>query len=80
MPESCTLTERINHFIQGKDCSITNAQAIEVALDDLFPEDQLIQDTVLMLASYRAGAGDYLYDEEQVKRQLEKVSVVLGMD
>ena len=71
------ITEQIKCFIQGTDCSIANAQAIEVALDDLFPEDQLIQDTVLILASYRAGGGDYLYNEEQVKRQLQLVIGIL---
>ena len=35
------LTDWINNFISGKDCSVANAQAIEVALDELFPEDQL---------------------------------------
>lgn len=73
MTETGTLTEWINNFIQGKDCSIANAQVIEVALDELYAEDGLIQDTVMMLASYRAGGGEYLYDEEQVKRQLQKV-------
>lgn len=58
------LTDCIAHFIAGKDCSIANAQAIEVALDKLYAEDGLIQDTVTMLASYRAGGGEYLYDEE----------------
>lgn len=42
MTETGTLTEWINNFIQGKDCSIANAQVIEVALDELYPEDGLI--------------------------------------
>jgi hypothetical protein len=73
MPETDGLTDWIAHFIAGKDCSITNAQAIEVTLDELYAEDGLIQDTMLMLASYRAGGGESLYDEEQVKSQLQKV-------
>lgn len=67
------LADWIAHFIAGKDCSIANAQVIEVALDELYPEDGLIQDTVTMLACYRAGGGEYLYNEEQVKSQLQKV-------
>lgn len=71
------LTDCMAHFIAGKDFSIVNAQAIEVALDKLYPENGLIQDTMLMLASYRAGGGESLYDEEQVKRQLQKVGEIL---
>jgi hypothetical protein len=71
------LTDWIAHFIAGKDCSITNAQAIEVALDKLYGEDGLIQDTVTMLACYRAGGGEFLYDEEQMKRQLQKVAGIM---
>jgi hypothetical protein len=59
-------------FISGEDVSIANANAIEVAIDEAFPNDEVMQDTVLMLASYRPGGGDYLYGEQEVRRQLEK--------
>lgn len=63
----------IKKFIGGDDRSLACANELEVALDDSFPEDEEIQDTILMLASYRPGGGDYLYSEEEVKKQLEKI-------
>jgi len=63
----------IEKFTSGEDTSIASANAIEVAIDDAFPDDEVIQDTVLMLASYRPGGGAYLYAQQAVKHQLEKV-------
>lgn len=63
----------IEKFISGEDYSISLSNAIEVAIDDAFPDDELMQDTVLMLASYRPGGGEYLYNEEQIKERLKKV-------
>jgi hypothetical protein len=63
----------IKKFTSGEDTSISSANAIEVKLDDAFPADEEIQDIVLMLASYRPGGGKYLYAEEEIKIQLEKV-------
>lgn len=60
-------------FISGVDVSVANANAIEVAIDEAFPNDELMQDTMLMLASYRPGGGEYLYDEQSIRRQLEKI-------
>jgi hypothetical protein len=62
----------IEKFTSGEDTSIASANAIEVAIDDAFPDDQAMQDTVLMLASYRPGGGPYLYVEQEIKHQLEK--------
>lgn len=70
--ENTSLAELLAKFINGEDVSIASANAIEVALDEAFPDDDLMQDTVLMLASYRPGGGDFLYGEQQVRRQLEK--------
>ncbi len=46
--------------------SIANANALEVAIDDAFPDEVCMQDVVLMLASYRPGGGPWLYHEEAV--------------
>jgi hypothetical protein len=63
----------IEKFTSGEDTSIASANAIEVAIDDAFPDDEVMQDTVLMLASYRPEGGAYLYAEQSMKHQLEKV-------
>jgi hypothetical protein len=63
----------LKKFISGEDVSIANANALEASLDEAFPDDNFMQDTILMLASYRPGGGDYLYGEHEVKQKLEKV-------
>lgn len=67
------LVTLIKKFTSGEDVSIASANAIEVGIDDAFPNDEEIQDTVLMLASYRPGGGEFLYAEDDIKKQLEKV-------
>ena len=67
------LTERILRFIDGSDVSVEAARLIEVGLDDAFPDNDWISDKVLMLASYRPGGGEFLYDEGQVRAELVKI-------
>lgn len=67
------LIELIDIFISGQDVSISHANRIEVAIDDEFPDNDYMQDVVGILASYRPGGGDYLYDEEFVTNKLQKV-------
>jgi len=66
----------IDKFIIGVDRSIRLAGELEVALDVTFPNDDYIQDVIEILASYRPGGGDYLYDEEQVIQKLKQVKEV----
>ena len=67
------LTERIQRFIDGVDVSVASAGLIEAGLDDAFPDNDWIAEKVLMLASYRPGGGESLYDEQQVRLELVKV-------
>jgi hypothetical protein len=67
------LTERILRFIDGSDVSVEAAGLIEAGLDDAFPDNDWISEKVLMLASYRPGGGEGLYDEAQVRAELVKV-------
>ncbi len=67
------LMERIQRFIDGTDTSVESAGLIEAGLDDAFPDNDWIADKVLMLASYRPGGGELLYDEQQVRLELVKV-------
>jgi hypothetical protein len=64
---------RIQRFIDGTDVSPESVALIEAGLDDAFPDNDWIADRVLMLASYRPGGGDFLHDEEHVRRELVKV-------
>lgn len=63
----CLLIER---FCNREDTSLEAANAIEVALDGAFPDDERAQAVVLSLASYRPGGGEFLYDEVEIGRQL----------
>lgn len=66
-----TIIEMLNKFISREDCSMEIAGKIEVALDELFPDNDEIQDFVTCFASYRPGGGDYLYDEESMIKESE---------
>lgn len=59
-------------FVSGADTSIAAASAIEVALNDVFPDDEYMQETVDMLAMYRPGGGEYRLDEAALKQRLSK--------
>ena len=67
------LVARIERFIDGTDVSLESVQAIEAGLDDAFPDNDWISERVLMLASYRPGGGDLLYNEAHVRAELVKV-------
>ena len=64
-----TLIEMLNKFISREDCSMEIANKIEVTLDELFPDDDEIQDFVTYFASYRPSGGNYLYDEDSMVRK-----------
>ena len=70
MTTTGAIHQLIERFCSGADISVKAANAIEVALDDAFPDDERVQDVVLCFASYRPGGGDFLYDEQEVRRQL----------
>jgi hypothetical protein len=71
----------IEKFIDGRDSSLQAANEIEGLLAELFAEDDRFEDTVLALASYRPGGGDYLYDEQQMKRVLvQTMGLLKSMD
>jgi hypothetical protein len=73
MTSKSALIVLIDKFVNGEDVSVNSAKAIEAALDDAFADDEKMQDIVQMLASYRPGGGSYLFDENQVSRELCKV-------
>jgi hypothetical protein len=60
----------IERFVSGIDCSLDAANKIEVALDDSFPDDDYVQQTIEMLAMYRPGGGDFLFDTTTMTQRL----------
>ena len=71
------IAELLDRFISGRDSSIALANEIETALADEFADDDYIQDTVLMPASYCPGGGDFLYDEKALVDRLKKLRATL---
>lgn len=64
------LNRLIAKFVDGDDTSLEQAGAIEVALDDQYPDDDFIQQTVEMLAMYKPGGGDFLFETDAIKKRL----------
>jgi len=57
---------KLEDFILGKDRSIKTAGNIEVELDNLFPDDDEVQDFVTYLAMYKPEGGEYLFNAEEM--------------
>ncbi|MBP8005611.1 MAG: hypothetical protein KAZ18_01775 [Acinetobacter sp.] len=71
------LTYSIQQFIDKKDISVKNANKIEFLLESLNSEQELVENTILMLASYLPNGGKYMYDEDQVAYELKKILKIL---
>ncbi|WP_339162748.1 hypothetical protein [Methylobacterium bullatum] len=70
MTMKLAIEQAIERFISGMDVSIETVNYIEVALDDGFPCDDYVQQTVEMLAMYRPGGGEFLFDTGAIKQRL----------
>jgi hypothetical protein len=64
------LRRLLDAFIEGGDRSIGMAGRIEVALDELFGEEEPFASASLALASYRPEGGPCLHDEDEMVRIL----------
>jgi hypothetical protein len=76
--EHCKLICHIREFVSGKDISIAKANAIEVGIDDAFPNDEEMHDVVLMLASYRPEGGPFMFGEDAVRAKLAAILTKLS--
>jgi len=61
------------------DHTLEAAQHLEVLLDDAFPDDPLVQECVEILACYRPGGGEFLFDEKQIEPHLQRLRAHLGV-
>lgn len=64
-------------FISGADTSIEAANRLELLLDDSFPDDDHLQETVEMLACYRPEGGSDVIGVEPIRERLIGVSAYL---
>ena len=63
-------------FVESR--TLEAAQRLEVMLDEKYPDDPLVQECVEILAAYRPGGGDLLFDEQQIEPHLRRVRAHLG--
>jgi hypothetical protein len=59
----------LENFITKDDWSITSAAELEGKLDE-YSEVRGVQDLQDILASYRPGGGEYLYDKKQLQNSI----------
>lgn len=72
------LKSLIERFVARSDTSLESANKIEVILDDQFPDDDYLQQTVEMLAMYRPEGGDFLFDTSAIIQRLKETSTYLA--
>jgi hypothetical protein len=66
------IEQLIQRFVSGADTSIEAANEIEVALDESFPADDYVQETVEMIATYRPEGGEFLFNTAAIGQRLIK--------
>ena len=64
-------------FISGTDISMKLANKLEVLIDDAFPEDDFLQETVEVLACYRPEGGSGVLGPEIVRQRLAETKAYL---
>lgn len=64
-------------FISGMDTSIEAANRLELLLDDSFPDDGYLQETVEILACYRPEGGSGVLGVDPIRERLIGVSAYL---
>lgn len=66
-------------FISGEDTSLKLANQLEVLIDDEFPDDDYLQETVEMLACYRPEGGASVLGIEPIRHRLVGVKEYLAI-
>lgn len=72
-----SIHQLLETFISGRDRSLALANRIEVELDIAWPGNDDVQKVVEMLAAYRPGGGDFLFDEEQMTLALQQLRPIV---
>lgn len=67
------LISNLRIFINKEDHMTSMANRIEVALDELFPEEEIVQNFVVDLAQYSPSGGDYLLSFDEILPRAKSV-------
>lgn len=75
--EMLEILKLLDAFIDGGNTSMETANRLEVLIDDAFPDDDFLQETVEILACYRPEGGDFIFDTSQVQKHLVDARIYL---
>lgn len=75
--DKASLENLLDKFLSGEDRSLAAASSIELALSEGWPGNDEVQRVVEMLAAYRPGGGDFLFNEEQITRALQQLKLIM---
>ena len=71
-----TLRQAIERIVKGKDRSLAAAAALESEIAKV-PDDGRFEELEHILASYRPGGGEFLFDEEKLEQECVRVLKLL---
>jgi len=69
------LVFNLESFISKENYMIRMSKEIEAMLDEIYPDEDIIQDYIGDLAMYSPNGGDHLYDFDEI---LPKVKLMLN--
>jgi hypothetical protein len=62
----------IEQILLRRDFSLSAADALVSAILQEFPEDQRFEDILDVLAQYRPGGGEFLFDEKKLESECKR--------
>jgi hypothetical protein len=74
---TCAISLAIDKFICGDQDDLQAANRLEVLIDDEFPDDDFLQETVEALACYRPEGGEFVMDIAAMRERLAKTKIYL---
>lgn len=72
------LTWLLDRFVDGDDTSLDAANRLEALLSEMYPGDDVVEDRVGDLAQFRPGGGEFLFDETEMRRRLDRLRTYLA--
>jgi hypothetical protein len=64
-----SLKQALERIVKDQDFSLAAAAALESEIAKQHPEDERLEDLEHILASYRPGGGEFLFDEKELERE-----------
>ncbi len=63
----------LQRIVVQRDFSLNAADALVTAILKEFPDDQRFEDLLDILAQYRPGGGEFLFDEQKLEAECQRV-------